>query len=80
MERHVEEENQTWHDRVLRLRSMLKNIQENKKMLRDDAVKFGMRRWMMSRRIVETYVKELIEQDKIKIVNEGGTEYVVPVD
>lgn len=52
--------------RRLRLIATIEHLQEHKKMMKDDLVRFIMKTWMLSKRIAENYVNELVATDKAR--------------
>jgi DNA-binding ferritin-like protein (Dps family) len=61
MEVSEEEQKTTYKSRMLRLNVLKEEVKKNQKMLQDELLKFGMKRWMMSRPIVQKYIDELVE-------------------
>lgn len=76
MELNEEETKSTYKSRMLRLQILSDEIKKNKKMLKDDALRFAMNRWMMSKYVVEKYLEELVLKGTVKVMEEANVEYV----
>ena len=66
--------------RRLRLTQTLEEAKTKKTLLRDDLLRFVMRKWMLSRRIAEIYVTELTDIGKIKVVEKPDGEWIEYVE
>jgi predicted transcriptional regulator len=76
MELDNEEMKSTYKSRMLRLQILADEIKKNKKMPKDEALRFAMNRWMMSKYVVEKYLEDLITRGIVKVTKEGEIEYV----
>jgi hypothetical protein len=70
------EQRVTNKSRILRLQILLEEIKTKKRISYNDAVRFGMNRWWLSKRVIETYVQDLIMAKKIRIIQEAEGEYL----
>ena len=66
--------------RRLRLQLTLEEIKKNKTMTRDDALRYIMRKWILSRRIAEIYVNELTDLGQIKIIEKPDGDWIEYVE
>ena len=62
--------------RIARIQALEGEVKEKGKMKRDDIVRFGMLRWMLSRRVVEKYVDDLILMRKLESFWDTDGEYI----
>lgn len=77
METAEEEMKSTYKSRMLRLQLLENLIKEKKKIPRDEVLKFGMNRWVMSRMIVERYVGDLLTRGTVNQITENDVDYLV---
>ena len=62
--------------RIARTQALETEVKNKGTMKRDDLVRFGMLRWMLSRRVVEKYVDDLIFQQKFESIWKVEGEYI----
>lgn len=71
-----EEMKATHPSRQLRLQVLMDEIKKNNKMLVTDVVKLAMNKWLLSLRIINEYLKELVASGNYRITTEAEGEYI----
>jgi hypothetical protein len=72
-----DEEMQATHDdRMKRLQRLRDEIKKNKKMLVSDVIKFAMDKWLLSLRIINEYIKELVASGDFRVTAERDGDYI----
>jgi len=66
----------TYESRKLRIQALKDEINKNQRMLVVDVVKFAMNKWMLSGRIIDSYLKELVASGNYKITTEAMGDYI----
>jgi len=62
--------------RKLRLQKIIEEIKKNKKMLVTEVLKFGMNRWLLSSRIIDIYLRELVSSGNFKMSTGPEGDYI----
>ena len=70
----------THRGRAARLQAIMAEIDKRRSMKVEDIIKFGLNEWLISSRVLQVYVTEIIATGKYTVKTPEGIEYIVKVE